>query len=227
MNRNPRVSDRYLGEQGSEYCAGYSLTAPAMAVVRARPFQRFIRDTDTVLDFGCATGEVLEAIRCSRRVGVEVNPAFLSRLQAKGIEAHTSLTEVAPRSIDVAISGHVLEHCLRPLDELTAIRQTLRDGGLLVLVVPIDDWRAQRRYITTDLNHHLYTWTPLLLGNLLSEAGFEIDRVDVVTHATPPRGAYRLWRLLPHWVFDGLCVLCAGLLRRRQLQAVARVAIHS
>jgi SAM-dependent methyltransferase len=198
-----------------------------MAAVKARRFQPFIARTDTVLDFGCASGEVLMAIPCARRIGVEVNPAFLSRARAKGIEAYASLADVPGNSVDVAISGHVLEHCLRPLDELLGIRRVLREGGRLVLVLPLDDWRAQRRFDALDLNHHLYAWTPLLLGNLLSEAGFEVEHVGVSTHAWPPRGAYQLWRLLPHWLFDGLCVISSVLLRRRQVHAIARAGRHS
>jgi SAM-dependent methyltransferase len=198
-----------------------------MAAAKARVFQPFVASTDTVLDFGCASGEVLLAIRCARRIGVEVNPPFLVRARDHGIEAYVSLTDVPVNSVDVAISGHTLEHCLRPLDELLGIRRVLREGGRLVLVLPLDDWRAQRRFDGADLNHHLYTWTPLLLGNLLSEAGFDVEHIGVSTRAWPPRGAYQLWKLLPHWLFVGLCIVSSVLLRRRQLHAIARAGRNS
>lgn len=223
MARDPSVSPHYLGERGAHYCEQYSVYAPVMAAVTARQFRPFIASTDTVMDFGCASGEVLMAIPCARRIGVEVNPAFLSRARDNGIEAYASLADVPLSSVDVVISGHALEHCLRPLDELLGIARTLRDGGRFVLVLPLDDWRVQRRFDSRDLNHHLYAWTPLLLGNLVSEAGFEVERVRVLTYAWPPRGAHQLWSLLPHWLFDGLCMICSVLLRRRQLMAVTRV----
>jgi hypothetical protein len=43
----------------------------------------------------------------------------------------------------------------------------------VALYVAIDDWRSRhQRRVDPDINHHLYTWTPLLLANLLREAGF-------------------------------------------------------
>ena len=51
-----------------------------------------------------------------------------------------------------------------------------------MLWLPLDDWRMQRRAGRDD-NHHLYAWTPLLLRNLLDEAGSELERVRVVAHA--------------------------------------------
>lgn len=224
MARDPRVSPHYLGERGVSYGARYSEQSPALGFLKAGTFRPFIATADTVLDFGCASGEVLAAIPCARRIGVDVNPAVLGRARDNGIEAYGSLAEVPPGIVDVAISGHTLEHCLRPLDELIAIRQTLREGGRLILTLPLDDWRAQRSFDRSDPNHHLYAWTPLLLGHLLNEAGFEVEQVRILTKAWPPRGIYRLWRLLPHWLFDWLCVTCSVLLRRRQLHAVARVA---
>ncbi len=224
MARDPGVSPHYLGERGEHYCEEYSRKAPDMAGVKAQRFQPFIQQTDTVLDFGCASGEVLTAITCNRRIGVEVNPSFLNRAREKGIEAYRALTDVPASCVDVVISGHTLEHCLRPLDELLAMSAALREGGHLVLLLPLDDWRAQRRANARDLNHHLYAWTPLLLGHLLGEAGFEVEQINVITHAWPPRATYRLWRLLPHFLFDTLCMFCAVVMRRRQLLAVARVA---
>jgi SAM-dependent methyltransferase len=215
------VSPHYLGDRGANYCEGYSGNAPAMAGVKARSFRPFLSGTDTVLDFGCASGEVLMELPCARRLGVEVNPTFLSRARAKGIETFGAVGDVPAGSVDVVISGHALEHCLRPLDELRGLRAVLKAGGRLVLILPLDDWRVQRQFRVPDPNHHLYTWTPLLLGNLLTEAGFSIESIRVLTQAWPPRGAYQLWRLLPHWLFDGMGVAFSVLQRRRQLQAVA------
>jgi hypothetical protein len=88
-----------------------------------------------------------------------------------------------------------------------------------VLWLPLDDWRAQRR-LRPDPNHHLYTWTPLLLANLLEEAGFTVEECRVVTHAWPPFTA-TLARL-PRPIFDLIARFWAIVRRRRQLTAIAR-----
>jgi hypothetical protein len=112
-----------------------------------------------------------------------------------------------------------LEHTLCPFDELGRLREALKAGGRLVLWLPMDDWRTQRRLDRQDPNHHLYAWTPLLLRNLLVEAGFEVRECRVVTHAWPR--FTRLFARLPRPLFDLLARLWAVLLRRRQLAAVA------
>ncbi len=70
------------------------------------------------------------------------------------------------------------------------------------------------------MNHHLYTWTPLLLRNLLDEAGFEVRECRVVTHAWPHFHDV-LFRRLPRPAFDVLARAWAVLRRRRQVMALA------
>jgi SAM-dependent methyltransferase len=120
---------------------------------------------------------------------------------------------------DVVISNHALEHTLAPLAELRELRRILKPGGRLVLWLPVDDWRSQRRP-GEDVNHHLYTWTPLLLRNLLDEAGFEVRECRVVTHAWPRFHEF-LFSRLPRPAFDVLARLWAVLRRRRQVMALA------
>jgi ubiquinone/menaquinone biosynthesis C-methylase UbiE len=70
------------------------------------------------------------------------------------------------RSADVVISNHALEHAVR---QPIALRRLLRPGGCLVLMLPINGC-ARSGDPTERHQHHLYTWTPLLFGNLLKEA---------------------------------------------------------
>jgi hypothetical protein len=86
--------------------------------------------------------------------------------------------------------------------------------------LPVDDWRVQRR-ARPEQDHHLFTWTPQLLANLLWEVGFDVSECAVVTYIWPPRLYTTLYRRLPRIAFDGLCRALALLLRRRQLKAVA------
>jgi SAM-dependent methyltransferase len=128
--------------------------------------------------------------------------------------------ELANQVADVVISYHALEHTLAPYDELAELWRVLKPHGKLVLWLPIDDWRVQRELID-DPDHHLYTWSPQLLRNLLEEAGFVVYECRVVTHAWPPRYYNQLYRALPRWAFNALAWALAVALRRRQLMAVA------
>jgi len=88
------------------------------------------------------------------------------------------------------------------VQELRDLCALLKPRGRLRLWVPIDDWRAQRNAPAADENHHLYTWTPLLMRNLLEEAGLSVMSVRVISHAWPPHTA-RL-ASLPRPLFDAL-----------------------
>ena len=50
-----------------------------------------------------------------------------------------------------------------------------------------DDWRTQKNAFLDDVNGHLYAWTPLLLRNLLEDAGYSVKLCRVVTTAWHPR----------------------------------------
>ena len=56
-------------------------------------------------------------------------------------------------------------------------------------MLPIEDFREKRNqeWDANDPNHHLHTWTPLLFGNTLAEAGFIPRELRVVTHAWHPK----------------------------------------
>jgi SAM-dependent methyltransferase len=217
------VSSRYKGESGRAYAEWQLAAAGSMGRECARAFSPYVETEDTVVDLGCGGGAVLSALRCRRRIGVEPNPVAGAEARKAALEVVPTLNEVPDSSADVVISNHCLEHCLRPLDEIREARRVLKPGGRLVVVVPIDDWRGQRRYTPADVDHHLYTWTPQLIGNLLQEAGFEVGLVRSVTRAWP-RHARWLHGSVPRWTWEAICFAMAVVSRRRQICAVALVA---
>ena len=67
---------------------------------------------------------------------------------------------------------------------------------------------------SNDFNHHLFSWSPLCLDNLLTEAGFRVLESQPYIHKWPPLYRYvaaiggrfgfemacRIWdRLARHW----------------------------
>jgi SAM-dependent methyltransferase len=189
--------------------------------IKVRRFAPYVGKTDTVLDFGCAGGGVLGMLTCERKIGVELNDvARASAVKEFGIEAYKSLDDVPDGVADVIISNHTLEHIALPYEALCQLRPKLKPEGRLVLVLPIDDWRAQRRWDPKDINRHLYTWTPLNLGNLLDEAGFRPEGMRII-HRTLMRGFEKFARL-PEPVFEGFCWLYSHVRHRQELLATAR-----
>jgi FkbM family methyltransferase len=215
-----RFSDHYVGERGSDYFRWQNEVGEIGAELNFWKFADHVKPEDSVVDFGCGNGALLARVTAATKVGVEVNPAARRAATKRGLRVVASAAELAPESADVVISNHALEHTLNPLSELQALLSALRPGGVIVLWLPLDDWRSQRRY-EKDRNHHLYAWTPLLLGNLLYEAGFEHIESRVVTRAWLM--FYRpLARVLPRPLYLAITVVTAALKRRRQLVATAR-----
>lgn len=217
-----RVSGHYKARLAQRYFHYQAQGAAIKAELNARKFQRHVRPDDAIVDFGCGPGLTLARLTAREKVGVEVNPYNREHAASSGIRTVESTDELPHESADVVISNHVLEHTLQPLTELKALRRVLRPGGRLVLMLPVDDWRIQRRTNPADINHHLYAWTPLLIGNLLFEAGFETLDCRVVNYGWPGRLTFLPARLLPPPLFDAMAAAVAVMVKRRELRAVAR-----
>jgi SAM-dependent methyltransferase len=218
--QDPTVGRHYAGDAGAAYFSWQNAISGEMGGrLNARKFNAHLRPDWTVVDFGCGAGFMLEKLLVSERVGIEPAPAAREAARSRGLNVVASAGELPGESVDAVVSNHALEHTLQPLGELRALFELLKPDGQLRLWVPIDDWRAQTDAMADDENHHLYTWTPLLMRNLLEEAGFTVTSVRVITHAWPPQTA-RL-ASLPQPLFDVLCRLWSRVRRRRQLEAVA------
>ena len=219
--QDPTIGRHYAGDAGAAYFSWQnSISGEMGGRLNARKFNAHLQPQWTVVDFGCGAGYMLEKLQVSERIGIEPAPAARGAARSRGLNVVASAGELPAESVDAVVSNHALEHTLQPLGELRDLFGLLKPGGQLRLWVPIDDWRAQRNAMAGDENHHLYTWTPLLMRNLLEEAGFAVTSVRVITHAWPPRTA-RL-ASLPQPAFDALCRLWSRIRRRRQLEAVAR-----
>lgn len=151
----------------------------------------------TVLDFGCGTGGVVRRVEAALRLGVEVSEPAAAIAKDSGVEVFRTLEEIPDRSVDVAISFHAIEHVDNPLLILEQIRRVLRPEGRVRLVVPCETpiLRAQRSW-KPNSDRHLFTWTPLLFGNLAHHAGFESIRCRIAPMPTGSR-LVRTFRWVP------------------------------
>jgi len=223
MNGTPvdRVASHYRDEAALAYFRYQRTGGPVKGELNRRKFESYVNADDRVLDFGCGPGFTLAALPAADKIGVDPNEHNRRSAAGLGISTVATSSELEDASVDIVISNHALEHTLSPHAELLALRRVLRPDGRLVICVPIDDWRAERIPRPNDPNHHLYTWTPLLLGNLLQETGFQVKSCEVVHYGRPGRLTYPLGRLLPRSAFDLTCRATAFLLRRREIMALA------
>lgn len=162
---------------------------------------------------------MLEALGAAEKIGVEVNPHAREEARGRGLDVRAGLDEVERHWADVVVSNHALEHTLHPFGVLSELHEVLRPGGLLALVLPIDDWRTSRRATGPDRHGHLFTWTPLLMHNLLGEVGFVEVRTAIRTRAWPP-GIDLLGRHTR--LLGAACWVWSVARRRRELVVTAR-----
>jgi SAM-dependent methyltransferase len=147
-------------------------------------FSAYVSPRSSVLDFGCGGGYLLKGMNCAKKVGVEVNPAAMEQARANGVEVFGSVESVPDNYVDVIVSDNALEHTLHPLHEVRALRNKLKPGGKIIFVVPCEN--ISSLYEPDDVNHHLYSWSPMCIGNLFTEAGFSVIESKPYFHKWPP-----------------------------------------
>jgi len=166
-------------------------------------YTEYVSEEDIVLDFGCGGGFLLKNIECKGKIGVELNPSAAETARKNGIEVYCKTDEISDESIDIIISNNALEHTHHPLDELKKLYTKLKPGGKIVFVVPCEN--ISYGYKPNDINQHLYSWSPMCIGNLFTLAGFKVIKSVPYIHKWPPR--YKRIAKFGKNIFDIACRL--------------------
>ena len=159
----------------------------------------FVGANKRVLEFGCATGHVSQALRDQgcHVTGIEIDPdaAAIAADRADevivvDVEADDFLTHLPSPPYEVAMFGDVLEHLRDPLRVLRATRTVLEPHGMLVVSLPniahvdvrLSLLRGHFTYSDIGLldETHLHFFTRESVDRLLRDAGFVVVAVERV-----------------------------------------------
>jgi SAM-dependent methyltransferase len=178
-----KIERWYKGEQGKAYHHGKRAlpenAVPWVARLRAEKIQKYVRETDCILEIGIGFGWNLAELRCAKRVGFDIENSLADSVMRSKITFVEKIEDMPSGSFDVILSHHMLEHVITPASTLQECHRLLRPGGTLLLFVP---WEKERRYTSynpEEPNHHLYSWNVQTLGTLVTESGFDVREAGV------------------------------------------------
>ena len=108
----------------------------------------YLRSGQVVADVGCGGGALLDLVQAetgSQTIAIEPYVGYHSSLTQRGHTVFGSAADVlagpGTEFVDVALSFHVIEHTIDPVEYLQEIRSFVRPGGLAVVLTPnLDDF---------------------------------------------------------------------------------------
>lgn len=177
---NANKNDHY----SEEYFAWQSQIGRFGGIANKAKFEQFVKPTDFLVDFGAGGGFIMEQLQCQKKIGVEINASARSVAEKRGLTMVDKLDKIADNTVDLVITHHALEHTDSPLEILKEIHRILKPNGRVVCVVPCE--AISYGFIENDINFHLYTWSPMCLGNLFVRAGFKVLESKPYIHKWPP-----------------------------------------
>jgi len=148
-------------------------------------FKPYIKKNFKVLEFGCGGGYLLKNIDCSEKIGIEINDKAMEQAFVNNIKIFKSVDECENNYFDVIFSTNALEHTLHPLLELQSLYNKIKKNGKIIFIVPCES--ISFSFKENDINNHLYSWSPMNIGNLFKEAGFKVIESKPFIHKWPPK----------------------------------------
>jgi SAM-dependent methyltransferase len=145
----------------------------------ARYLQRFVAETDAVLDFGAGHCGFINNVRAARRLAFDQWHGVVDHAET-GVESivgeYQGLEQLPASSLNVVFASNVFEHftVAELLDVVRVLRRLLKPDGRLMLLQPNFHY-AYRQYF--DDYTHKSIWTHVSLADFLSANGFEL--IDV------------------------------------------------
>lgn len=129
-----------------------------------------------ILDYGCGLGHVSSAVQADCFDTSEFAINFLNNRKRK-IFSDQKL--IPSNHYNIVLNSHSLEHYLEPVQSIELFNNFLQDNGLLVLLLPIENYPGRPAF-DQDNDKHFYSWNFQAISNLLIEMNFSIINQKVI-----------------------------------------------
>ena len=139
-------------------------------------FQKWIHDSDVVLELGAGYGYFINSVRAARRIAIDAwedLPKYLSPSIEHFVQSVTELNVLEDRSLDFVFASNLFEHLTQ--EEFSSVLKQLsfklKANGILCILQP-NYYYAYRQYF--DDYTHKTIYTHVSLSDFLNAHDFEV-----------------------------------------------------
>lgn len=198
---DPRPDERllaeYYPEDYSPFKSGTGLVDRVKEALRrqeARKIAKLLPKNGSVLEVGCAVGDLLVPLRDDQGMaveGIEMSPhAVKAARERHGLTVHAGTVFDAPchsEAFDAVVMRHVVEHFPSARLAMERAARFLRPGGYIFITTPNHDSLDRRIFgrfwYDYDVPRHMAVFSVETLRKLLDDTGFDVVEV---THSLVP-----------------------------------------
>lgn len=165
-----------------------------------RFFGEHLKSDMNLADFGCGVGNTFKAIKKLKPdlplnlYGIDFHPM----IENESVQFLSwDLNDLAklpdsffPEGIDIAMSTHVLEHVINPVQYLSDISRQLNPNGKVFIEVPDcshDTDLSQLAFANVVHGQHIHYYTKSSLHSIASRAGMKIIKTEQIVSGSVPR----------------------------------------
>ncbi len=140
-----------------------------------------------VLDVGCGSGKKLARLRdlfSWEAIGIEPNSQAVAIARSRGLEVHEGTLDsyMPSEPFDLVVLSHVLEHIPYPRSALHKVKNLLRPGGRLIVLVPNAASVERRKFgpmwDAWDVPRHIHHFSPTSLRRLLGDFDISLTQLS-------------------------------------------------
>ena len=153
---------------------------------------------NTIVDFGCGEGKLLEATHSATPKSTLIGIDFNDRFSQKNIrylsfdlnQLQNLSNDHWPNGVDLAMASHVLEHVIDPVDFLRQIKKQLSPTGAIFIEVP--DFSERHNIESIGMSNlinlqHIHYFTVDSLNYAAHKAGLKAVKIARITTGYIPR----------------------------------------